>query len=250
MISKYSLYLAFILLCHIHNVFPETTTSAAYVSNTLSLDEAFLIVQNTKYSHDIALFGNKVVCENCDLEEIIRVQPNDNASVVVNTKYAYSLEFRSWTSNESLSCKIETYKFVEHGTYFIDIEEFKQDACTYSIKQIGNPSHYWVPVIVGILFIVLYTILVQIKDNKYYEWCFAHFPRMGRNSRQKLIDESINEAFGDGRNNNRIETPNSLATVKDYTHVKKLPSKRLRALDTFRGFSLMVMIFVNYGGMY
>jgi hypothetical protein len=30
--------------------------------------------------------------------------------------------------------------------------------------------------------------------------------------------------------------------------VRVLP-KRLRALDTFRGFSLMVMIFVNYGGM-
>jgi len=123
------------------------------------MDEAYLIVHNRNYSNDIALFGNKVVCESCNLEKMIVVKPKRNPTIIINTKYAYNFELHTWPSNISLSCQIVSYKFAEHGTYILGIMEIKQDRCIYSIEQIGNPSYYWIPVIIGILFIVLYIIL-------------------------------------------------------------------------------------------
>ncbi|CAF2776662.1 unnamed protein product [Rotaria sp. Silwood2] len=247
------------------SVYPRMSTVQNNSSTTLSLDEAYLIVRNTNYSNTIALFGNKLICEDCNLEKMIVVKPIQNSTMIINTKYGYNFELRLWPSNVSLSCKIASYKFAEHGTYILAIMEVKQDTCLYSIEQIGNPSHYWTPVIIGILFVVFYTILAQIWHHVYHRHYFSHHHSDDSrkqfinnnlkanvsastiNIEQKVINETNEDINSPTTNTSALPLPGSTSVSGDSTRMKKALPKRLRALDTFRGFSLMVMIFVNYG---
>ena len=47
---------------------------------------------------------------------------------------------------------------------------------------------------------------------------------------------------------NELRLVGSTRLSNNSIRITKVLPKRLRSLDTFRGFSLMVMIFVNYGG--
>ena len=269
MIIKLSAFIIFISLSFIQKAYSSVPIIHNHSSMMLSLDEAYLIMRNINYSDSIALFGNKVICEKCDLERMIVVEQNQNSTQIINTKYAYSLELRSPPSNASTSCQIASYKFAEHGTYMLDIMSvnIKQNRCTFSIEQTGKPSHYWTPVIVGILFLVIYVILTELWHQVYQRECFDYF---GSNSSDKklinknLAEKSVNLERNRGQrvvneinaNDNGVATNTSslaLHSPKPLSNESNLKRKflpnRLRALDTFRGFALMVMIFVNYGGM-
>ncbi|CAF1034803.1 unnamed protein product [Rotaria sordida] len=194
---------------------------------------------------------------------MIVVKPKRNATIIINTKYAYNFELHTWPSNRSLSCQIVSYKFAEHGTYILSIMEMKQDGCIYSIEQIGNPSYYWIPVIIGILFIVIYIILAQLWHHIYHKHYFARLCSykqfVDNNSEEKslsstkdieqqMVNKSNVNIYDAAINTNELPLPGSTNVSNDRIRMKKVLCKRLQALDTFRGFSLMVMIFVNYGG--
>jgi hypothetical protein len=248
-------------------IYHKVQTVRDNLSEPLDLDEAYLIVKNNNCSNNITLSGNPIVCEYCDLEEIITVPPNENPTRIINTKYAYDLEVQLWLSNMSSLCTFKSYKFAEHGTYVLDIREVSSMTGSCSIKQIGNPSQYWAPAIVGIFFVVLYTILVEVAHRLYYAGYFNRF--RSNNSHQRLINENT-DTIEASRQNIQQETMNrhdaitivtttntdklSLDNAKELsnkkTDNKRVLPKRLRGLDTFRGFSLLVMIFVNYGGMF
>ncbi|CAF3886709.1 unnamed protein product [Rotaria sp. Silwood1] len=153
------------------------------------MDEAYLIVRNRNYSNNIALFGNKIVCESCDLEKMIVAISNQNATLIIDTKYAYNLELRSLSSNKSLLCQIASYKFAEHGTYILDIMQNTSTTDVCSIKQVGNPSYYWTPAILAIIFVILYTVLVQFWHYFYRSRYFDYFRR--NNSHQRLINDNL-----------------------------------------------------------
>lgn len=236
-------------------------------SESLALDEAYLIVKNNNCSNNIILLGNPIVCEYCDLEEIVTVPSNQNDTQIINTKYAYDLEVQVYSPNISSLCTFKSYKFAEHGTYVLDVTQLTPMTGSCSIKQLEKPSNYWASVIVGILFVVLYTIMVEVGHRLYYGGYFNRF--RSNNSHQKLINENTS-IVRTSRRNIQQETMNELDTVTigtvtdtnklspnegkelldKNTDNKRVLPKRLRGLDTFRGFSLMVMIFVNYGGMF
>ncbi|UJR29593.1 hypothetical protein I4U23_010811 [Adineta vaga] len=79
------------------------------LSRSLSMNEAYLIVRNVNYSNNNTLFGNKIVCEYFDLEEIIEVSPNTNYALIIDTKYAYDWELHSSTSNRTLLRQFTSY---------------------------------------------------------------------------------------------------------------------------------------------
>jgi hypothetical protein len=263
MIVKYLVLICIIGLSFIECLDKKIQTVKNDLSDALSLDEAYLIVRNTNSSTKVALYGNKIICEKCDLEEITTVDENQTSTVIIDTKYSYHLEFRSLSSKISLLCQISSYKFAEHGTYLLDTNQITQSTDVCSIKQIGNPSNYLAPAIIGIVFVVLYTVLVQLSPHIYRSRYFRK-----NNSHQPLIDDTpgsaslfstviireeqiINEDIIHNNNKtNPLTTDNLTPLSTNKTRTARLLPKRLRALDTFRGFSLMLMIFVNYGGMY
>ncbi|UJR17308.1 hypothetical protein I4U23_004203 [Adineta vaga] len=207
------------------------------------MDEAYLIVHNTNYSNNITLFGNKIVCEYCNLEKLTMVAPNKNHTLIIDTNYAYDLEVHSSISNITLLCKFISYKFNEHGTYVLNFVHNASLESRCTIEQIGNLSSYSTPVILGILFVIVYTVLVQLWKHIDYRRYFKHFHR--------LLNENLNRTRPNlSQGINISDETTAPDTVDTTNHVPKSQSrmKRLRSLDTFRGFSLMVMIFVNYGG--
>ena len=183
--------------------------------------------------------------------------------------YAYRLELHSPPSNASISCQIASYKFAEHGTYMLDIMSMniKQNRCTFSIEQTGKPSHYWTPVIVGTLFLVIYVILTQLWHQVYQRECFDYFGSNSsgkklinknleeksvnseRNSGQQVVNEINANDNGAATNTSGLALHNPKPLSNESNRKRKVLPNRLRALDNFRGFALMVMIFVNYGGM-
>ncbi|CAF0974728.1 unnamed protein product [Adineta ricciae] len=203
------------------------------LSRSLSMDEAYLIMYNRNSSENITLFGNKVVCENCNLGKMSVIAPNKNRTIIINTQYAYDLEIRSSESNESILCQFKSYKFHEHGTYVLHLIYNTPLETKCSIEQIGKLSAYAIPAILGVLFVILYTTVVQLWQYIDYRRIWNYF-RSTDTQAQILVEDTTQGSL----NTNQSAASNT----------KSRATKRLRSLDTFRGFSLMVMIFVNYGG--
>jgi hypothetical protein len=260
MIISYSVLIVIIGLSFTQGIYHKVQTDKIDLSRELSLDEARFIVHNTNHSNNVVLFGNKISCEACNLEAMIVAGPNKNTTIIIDTKYAYDLELRSGSSNGTLLCQMTSYKFAEHGKYVLNVEQITSAADACPIEQMGNPSNYLAPAICGIVFVVLYTVFAQLWSHIYR----SQYSRSFRTNilHQKLADATSQASTGNIQQSAVNETNEDIvsadgSTIKlpltssPYPPEKKTrtSSKRLRALDTFRGFSLMVMIFVNYGGM-
>ena len=230
-------------------------------SDSLIFDQAFLTISNKNCSESISFMYNLVVCEKCNFVALNNPFPmNTNQTFVINTKHAY--DFRLSATNKTLPCDIKSYKFAEHGLYLFEIIENEQNETSCSINQTGESSYYWLPLIIGMSIIFLFILIIQLWHH--ISHC-RRFARFHPNSAQQGV---INNDFVSSlpRNTNSISTDPNDDIIQTLTASGELPlvgstklsnnsirigkvlPKRLRSLDTFRGFSLMVMIFVNYGG--
>jgi hypothetical protein len=74
-------------------------------------------------------------------------------------------------------------------------------------------------------------------------------PTANRREPALIANEAHNEnMFDTEATNNELPLVGSTRSSNNSIKITKILPKRLRALDTFRGFALMIMIFVNYGG--
>jgi len=258
--------------------FLKSQIAEPMASQKLSMDEAYLIMSNMNNSTTSVFLGNALICEGCDLEEMAMVAPNSNITLIINTQYAYEFEVRSLSFNTSLQCHFPSYKFAEHGTYLFEViqsEETVNQPC--SIIQIGESSDYWSPVIVGLVMWVVFIAIIQLCYHSYRSRYFDQF--VANILRKRLIKDNFetmplvnpipsSENLKQAKHNsslhseadestvNIVESDDNLLLGKPNHQSKKnidpnsVIPKRFQALDTFRGLSLMVMIFVNYGGMF
>ena len=245
------------------------------LSTRLHMDQAYLILSNRNNSNAIAFRSNVVVCEGCDFEPTAIVAPKSNITLIIDTKFAYKFELELLPSNALLSCHLASYQFAEHGTFLFEIiQQTEEGKVACSLVQIGEPSHYLLPAIVGF---VLYGVVVVIIEFLYY---FYHrryisntlpnsLKRHSTNTTQETIplmsplassenlrqntetlhaerDEALQ--FHTDNNDNELLVGSTRPVLTKTGSLKRVGSKRFRALDTFRGFSLAMMIFVNYGG--
>lgn len=167
------------------------------------------------------------ICQQCDLIELAKIPASDQdqgpiANVTINSFYAYY--FKAITGSGEQLCDTFLFdKFGECGVY-----EFEIDSGRCSISQMNEPnkSDYWLILGLGILIIfILITNLIQ----RYQHQLLAVYDRIsGKKADSKQAEIEMNIAAPEKK---------PAAVVK----------KRLQALDTFRGVSLFLMIFVNYG---
>ena len=262
MINAYSFLALIIIQCN-------AITNGEETLQKLWLDDAYLTLNNRNYPNMIELFGNKIICEGCDLVSmLLEANVSHSKTRVINTKYAYDLEVHELYSNGTSLCQIPAYKFEEYGTYILDVIQSTQDGVDCSIRQVGELSNYLAPAIVGIAFVVLYVIVVQIAYQLYYGRCSSYFHTRilrrgpindetesiiqisGRNQPQDFADIPDDNYMRGATGTSKMPLTGAIYSSSNRTQTAKSSSKRLRALDTFRGFALMVMIFVNYGGMF
>lgn len=163
----------------------------------------------------------------------------------------------SWTmylvnstdSNNLITLQSQDYLFGDHGEY-----SFTTDGQILSINETKTPidSLEALYILIGLLSgVTVLSYLLPYLYNKYQE---AHAEDMylassgktnipfdhGHHAHEPLLPTTSSEA------SRTLTTPPTPLPVSSTSTKKK--KQRLQSLDTFRGFALLLMIFVNYGG--
>ncbi|CAF0885010.1 unnamed protein product [Adineta ricciae] len=249
----------------------QTKTTDNGLSDPLGMDQAIIVLRNKNCPDPISFMYNLVVCEQCDFERLSDPVPMDsNETLSIDTRFPYDFQLFSGTKNATIQCHIESYRFSEHGTYLFEVRQIHPNVTSCTITQTQESSYYWTPIIIVILLLLLLVFLIQlfrfIQRKQYFNRILTN-----RNY-QELVGNQPSPAPRPSLFAHRLSLPvipeethtNDVHPVINTTNdspligstrlsdnsvkiTKGLP-KRLQSLDTFRGFSLMVMIFVNYGG--
>lgn len=238
----------------------------------LGMDEGLLTISSTLNSDHIWFTYNMVICERCSFDNISdMIRPHSNVTVKINTRYPYDFQLHKDFINGTPICQIDAYNFDEHGGYKFTITSTDTDETSCEIVQTKDPGYYWTPVICAILFLCCFILIVQLCQHIYNS---RYIGRILTNiGHERLINNEIDETstarastidirrasllttepltediLGLGSPPNELPLVGSTRSSNNSVRITKVLPKRLLGLDTFRGFALMIMIFVNYGG--
>ena len=200
--------------------------------------------------YSVSLFAVNDECYRCSQTFIANETTN---CVSLWTPHPWKLYLRLNTSSDSVA--ESSILFGEQGHYTV-IAEFDSNSATYSmsINVTATPVDSNLPLYILLVTIFCFAVI-----------CFLYEPVLewirSRRSEERLsialLQEKGNPLSPDALQEEQrsFGTPFLPTTVDRSTQQNERgsslpPSKpgRLRSLDTFRGFSLTLMIFVNYGG--
>lgn len=208
------------------------------------MDEAWMTL-NSSVTFDILIYVHNHECWKCDMIYYDTVSAQTTKTIVLNTTYGTDIELRRnivGFHKEFVLCRL-TSKFKEHSDYWLFYNQSDYDSATCDFTLVNDPMVAEMPILyVGIGIVVLWIIVKVIayfyksrnRDDKYE--LQSRTPKLTPPS-QKVDDIAMNYNFAD----THLEPPEAPIN----THNKR---QRLHSLDTFRGLSLLLMLFVNYGG--
>uniref|UniRef100_A0A8B9S7M7 Heparan-alpha-glucosaminide N-acetyltransferase n=1 Tax=Apteryx owenii TaxID=8824 RepID=A0A8B9S7M7_APTOW len=225
------------------------------------MDQALLLVHNALPAEGLRLSAASAACHQCSYQ-VLAFIPASNGSlrkpstvtVAVDTQHPLTLLLDGFSEDREL-CKIH-YHFGESGNYSLEVKTLSRSTQTVSCDLIINedPINSYLRcghvlcgeggamnailfaflVYMGILAIVIVGRLLM-KIDPVRNWvCKKLNPRE--------TDRLINSELGSP---NRADSLSSDPSQHLWSAISR---QRLRSLDTFRGLSLIIMVFVNYGG--
>ena len=176
---------------------------------------------------------------------------------MINTDFPFRLLIQKSTNTtqnglhlSSTKCDY-TYHFGEHGHYAIKVNHL--NACE-PIEMVRTPDNKYIPlyVLMCVLLFLWATYFTIVKVYTFYQSSrsLGYVP-IGEISGQQVADMSQYGAIPAHliRTPTPSPVPDRSSTPAPLTDSRVAPKKsRIRCLDTFRGISIVVMIFVNYGG--
>lgn len=206
------------------------------------MDEAFLTVNN-ELETEVVVSWMSEQCYQCLYQQLGVVpagsspgQPS-SADFVISTQHEVTLQLNSTPGNLEL-CTVP-FHFGEHGNYSLWVKKFNSSVVNCSIVTHADPVNSYIPILIAFLIFSGLALVSAIgKTILRLDVVRAILFRIGGSMETERL---INSELGSpGR---------TVATVADnILPPPPSPSKRLRSLDTFRGISLVIMVFVNYGG--
>ncbi|XP_028845003.1 heparan-alpha-glucosaminide N-acetyltransferase [Denticeps clupeoides] len=189
------------------------------------MDEALLTVHNQLIGGIRVLYVSDY-CYKCLYQPLVFVKDgHSNASVTVSTIFTLTLNVQHESGNDTLCRFSEMFKEAGHYSLWVKESQTPEDSGSGCILSVEKKPHnaYW-PLLTAFLLLGLVSLL----------WALAPFlSRLIRKIHFCLREPSV------GNDDEINPTENGATTQR---------SSRLKSLDTFRGFSLTVMVFVNYGG--
>ncbi|XP_072319321.1 heparan-alpha-glucosaminide N-acetyltransferase isoform X1 [Eucyclogobius newberryi] len=209
----------------------------------LKMDEALLTVNN-ELSTDVIVSWTSQECYQCLYQQLGVVtkalspgQPS-SSEFVVNTQHGLTIMLNE-TSAKQL-CSAITFHFGERGNYSLWIKNLnKSSAADCSIVTDGEAVNSYIPILIAFLVFAGLALLLSIGRVVLGIEAVrrVYFQLTGSMETERLI-------------NSELGTPDRTVTAvtDNILPPPPSPSKRLRSLDTFRGISLIIMVFVNYGG--
>ncbi|CAL1529217.1 unnamed protein product [Lymnaea stagnalis] len=199
------------------------------------------IVNDDAQSSTLVVYLQSEQCYKCDLIPTVLV--TSNCTLNVDSRWPMRVEIRVLnesgtviTASPNCSEKALTMLYVEGGKYNIYISMDLVDNtinCVPTMSETGDPH---IPIYIALgacLFLIILWNLGQYMYSKGYIHRILCF----------WSTESMMSDLG---------TPTNINQIDDASATGQQPrvavKERLKSLDTFRGISILLMIFVNYGG--
>ncbi|WAQ95078.1 HGNAT-like protein [Mya arenaria] len=175
----------------------------------LIMDEAWMTFNST-VTFDLLLYMHNHECWKCDLIYIHTIPGGSSTSMKLNTTYGTTFEIRRNVLMQDTETIICGFseKFRENGDYWLFFNQTNFETTTCDFSIANDPAAAEMP----ILYVAIGVLVLGIAV--------------------KIVAMTV-----PGDPTSQEDVPN--------THSKR---QRLHSLDTFRGLSLLIMIFVNYGG--
>ncbi|XP_070384595.1 heparan-alpha-glucosaminide N-acetyltransferase isoform X2 [Dermacentor albipictus] len=164
---------------------------------------------------------------SCTLQLVRRVhhQSRHNFSVVLGSIYETEIQLRRHLDENPLpNCTYHKY-LGEHGSHLLRVSP--DGHCDWQVVE--EPVNVYNPLIV-MAAVLLFLVLLWQAVACFKRLCSAvPLGAVPSDSQQGILGTAVT-----------VEGGQAVSTAP--------PKKRLNSLDAFRGFSLMLMVFVNYGG--
>ncbi|KAM4607908.1 heparan-alpha-glucosaminide N-acetyltransferase [Polymixia lowei] len=194
------------------------------------MDQAVVTFHN-KLSEGVDVYYTSDYCYKCLYQPLVSIKnSNNNASAVVSTKFTLTIQVEAQARNATLCRWSETYEEGGHYSVWIHLSDSFSPTCSYSLDK--SPRIPYLPLVVAALLLALITLLFVVAPFIYRRHCTTKFIKTICCQGPQYPEDS-DEAY--------------VCEAEDARNVKPKHT-RLRSLDTFRGFALTVMVFVNYGG--
>ena len=194
----------------------------------LGLDQAVVNLIN-ELDVPITAYSQLSVCNLCTFDGHGVIQPNENGSFVIDTKWSSFIKIISL--NGTQLCDDEIYT-TEKGNYL-----FNATDCKLTAIREGWPS--FVPILGATLIFATFIILYDIIT--FCSWRRKCDQTARRLSANDIITTERTPLLGSSRDLFQdVQT-----SIESFTSVVK---KRDVSLDVMRGIIIIAMIFVNYGG--
>uniref|UniRef100_A0A3Q1FVL1 Heparan-alpha-glucosaminide N-acetyltransferase n=1 Tax=Acanthochromis polyacanthus TaxID=80966 RepID=A0A3Q1FVL1_9TELE len=208
----------------------------------LKMDEALLTVKNDLDTEMVVSWMSQR-CYQCLYQKLGVVpagsSPGQPSSVdfAVGTQHEITLQLNSTLVSMEL-CKVP-FHFGEHGNYSLWVQNLNNSSeVKCSVSTDADPVNSYLPILVAFL-IFAGLGLVFLIGRKI----------LGLGAVRSLVLRIGGSMETERLINSELGSPRMVPPVTDNILPSPLsPSKRLRSLDTFRGISLIIMVFVNYGG--
>ncbi|XP_041840008.1 heparan-alpha-glucosaminide N-acetyltransferase isoform X2 [Melanotaenia boesemani] len=205
------------------------------------MDEALLRVNN-ELETEVLVSWKSDRCYQC-LYQQLGVVPSgpspglpSSVDFVVDTQHEITLQLNS-TPVSLEFCKVQ-FHFGEHGNYSLWVKNLNEPGVVNcSVVTDADPVNSYIPILVAFFIFVGMALVFAIGRRLLgTDVMRGLILRIGGSMETERL---INSELGSPR----IETP-----VTDNILPPPASNRRLRSLDTFRGISLVIMVFVNYGG--
>ncbi|XP_059422219.1 heparan-alpha-glucosaminide N-acetyltransferase [Carassius carassius] len=194
----------------------------------LKMDEALLIFHN-ELPYIVSVYYTSDYCYKCLYQPLATVgNGQSNISVVVSTQFTLTLKIIPVDGNDTLCSLSQTFEEAGHYSLWMRSGLLNDVTCSLTVDR--SPNNAYLPLLAA--FLILASITAFWASLPYILRCSC----TQRLKNRICHRGSLNSIDLDEANNEH-----SVDKIKS-------KSSRLKSLDTFRGFSLTVMVFVNYGG--
>ncbi|XP_017279772.1 heparan-alpha-glucosaminide N-acetyltransferase isoform X2 [Kryptolebias marmoratus] len=190
------------------------------------MDQALLTFQN-QLEEEVQVSYRSDFCHKCVFQHLVSVKPdNSNSSATISTRFSLTLKVDMKNRNETLCRWNQTYEEGGHYSVWIQLPAvFTQPVCSFSVDK--SPNNAYLPLLVVALLLAVTALLFVVVPYVHRRCCTKCSKTICCQDSQYTVDNDDGET---------ADNPS------------KTKQSRLLSLDTFRGFALTVMVFVNYGG--
>ena len=183
------------------------------------LDKAKLLLSNVG-DMEIEISTQSEQCYRCSPWYVLSLAGRTNATLVVNSTYLTHIFIEQAETNSSYSFD---YHFTQNGLYSVRLNSTSHEA----VRTLDEGSNEYLSLLISFI----------IYLSTYFIWRVWKYAEKCRNSGGSSEPEALIE-----------DNPTANVCARAEESPENSVSSRINAVDTFRGLSIVLMIFVNYGG--